>query len=79
MALPSSSGWNAISELPMDRKDGRRMLLWVDMHRVLSCRANHRCLCSLTTAGPIGWRHDLAKFCQTAYICSHEHDEHFIA
>ena len=28
MALPSSSGWNAISELPKDRKDGRRMLLW---------------------------------------------------
>lgn len=28
MALPSSSGWNAISELPKDRKNGRRMLLW---------------------------------------------------
>lgn len=28
MAAPSSSGWNAISELPKDRKDGRRMLLW---------------------------------------------------
>lgn len=28
MALPSSSGWNAISELPKNRKDGRRMLLW---------------------------------------------------
>ena len=24
----SSSGWRHISELPTDRKDGRRMLLW---------------------------------------------------
>ncbi|QPI72391.1 hypothetical protein IZV00_10940 [Sphingobium sp. Cam5-1] len=28
MTLPSSSGWNPISDLPSDRKDGRRMLLW---------------------------------------------------
>ena len=28
MAMPSSTGWNAISDLPSDRKDGRRMLLW---------------------------------------------------
>ena len=28
MAMPSSSGWNAISDSPSDRKDGRRMLLW---------------------------------------------------
>nr|WP_047166065.1 hypothetical protein [Sphingomonas sp. Y57] len=28
MAMPSSSGWSAISRLPADRKDGRRMLLW---------------------------------------------------
>lgn len=28
MTMPSSSGWNPISDLPSDRKDGRRMLLW---------------------------------------------------
>lgn len=28
MARPSSLGWNPISEVPTDRKDGRRMLLW---------------------------------------------------
>lgn len=28
MTVPSSSGWNPISALPSDRKDGRRMLLW---------------------------------------------------
>lgn len=28
MAMLSSSGWRPISEVPVDRKDGRRMLLW---------------------------------------------------
>lgn len=28
MAMPSSTGWRPISDIPADRKDGRRMLLW---------------------------------------------------
>ena len=28
MTAPSSSGWNPISAIPADRKDGRRILLW---------------------------------------------------
>lgn len=35
MALPSSSGWHLISELPADRKDGRRMLLWEEDQPVI--------------------------------------------
>lgn len=35
MAVPSSSGWNAISAIPTDRKDGRRMLLWDDDQPVI--------------------------------------------
>jgi hypothetical protein len=35
MTLPSSSGWNPISELPGDRKDGRRLLLWEEDQPVI--------------------------------------------
>jgi hypothetical protein len=28
MLMTSSSGWNRITMLPPDRRDGRRMLLW---------------------------------------------------
>lgn len=28
MGMLSSTGWRPISEVPADRKDGRRMLLW---------------------------------------------------
>ena len=35
MAMSSSSGWNLISELPVDRKDGRRMLLWEEDQPVI--------------------------------------------
>lgn len=28
MPTPSSSGWDAITKLPVDRRDGRPMLLW---------------------------------------------------
>jgi hypothetical protein len=35
MTLPSSSGWNRISVLPADRKDGRRMLLWEEDQPVI--------------------------------------------
>jgi hypothetical protein len=33
--VPSSSGWRPISELPADRKDGRRMLLWEEDQPVI--------------------------------------------
>lgn len=35
MALPSSSGWNPISDLPSNRKDGRRVLLWEEDQPVI--------------------------------------------
>lgn len=35
MISPSSSGWRLISELPDDRKDGRRVLLWEEDQAVI--------------------------------------------
>jgi len=35
MTVPSSSGWNSISNMPADRRDGRRMLLWEEDQPVI--------------------------------------------
>jgi len=35
MTEPSSSGWNLIADMPQDRKDGRRMLLWEEDQAVI--------------------------------------------